>query len=255
MTNRQGTLDALCRIPTAAPTPEPMQADLRETIRSGAGCSCRGVEMGSYDAQIELIPPAHMARTDGRGICIDACLALEVSGLWKKGITTTGCCCGHGKASAYIGVVPQDIELMKALGYSVLDNPSRPGDEDTFSPLSLAAMQAKSEPSFLGHLVAPASGVGAAFVPKGEAIPLMGNKGSVTPVFSGPQNVTAHPSPSAPNPDLAGLVEKLVREAVISASVEVPPLYADRVIMRDEITRNTTDALLALLAPALASLK
>jgi hypothetical protein len=93
-------------------------------------------DFGSYAAQVELVPPAHMARGDGRGICVDACLALEVTRLWERGITTTGCCCGHGRLVGFIGVADDDIGQMKALGYVVLSNPHRPGSEDSFIPFT-----------------------------------------------------------------------------------------------------------------------
>jgi hypothetical protein len=101
------------------------------------GHICGYPEFGEYTGQVELVPPAHLARDDGRGICIDVCLALEITELWHKhNITTTGCCCGHGRLDAYIGVADSDIEKMKSLGYQVQDNPMRPGDEDSFWPKS-----------------------------------------------------------------------------------------------------------------------
>lgn len=103
-------------------------------------CRCQGVEIGSYDAQVELATPPHMARDDGRGICIDSCLALEVTKLWSYGITTTGCCCGHGKAPPYIGVIESDIIRMKALGYVIAPNALRPGAEDSFTPIGARAL-------------------------------------------------------------------------------------------------------------------
>ena len=51
----------------------------------------------------------------------------------------------------------------------------------------------RPDPTFLGHLIVPNSGVGAVFIDKGQPIPLMGNKGHVIPVYDGPQNVTADP--------------------------------------------------------------
>lgn len=97
-------------------------------------CRCKGVEIQSYAAAVELVPPPHMPRSDGRGWCVDACLALEVSNLWRAGITTTGCCCGHNTHPAYIGVIDADISAMKAMGYVVAPNPMRPGAEDSFVP-------------------------------------------------------------------------------------------------------------------------
>lgn len=87
-------------------------------------------------SRVELAPPPFLARSDGRGICVDACLALEVSRLWADGIRTTGSCCGHGAQQGYIGVIDADIPRMKALGYAVHANPCRPGDEDSFVPKS-----------------------------------------------------------------------------------------------------------------------
>lgn len=69
------------------------------------------------------------------GYCLDRCIAEEVMMLWILGITTTGCCCGHGKVPPYIGVIDSDIPRMKAYGYSVSFNHMRPDDEDSFTPM------------------------------------------------------------------------------------------------------------------------
>ena len=54
---------------------------------------------------------------------IDDCLVEEIKYLWKKGIRTTGCCCGHkGKYQAYIGVLDGDIPKMLELGYKMSIN-------------------------------------------------------------------------------------------------------------------------------------
>lgn len=95
---------------------------------------CGHCDIQSYKGQVEMVPPPFLRRDDGRGICVDVCLALEVSQLWAAGIKTTGCCCGHGKAPPYIGVAPEHIEAMKAAGYIVQPNELRPGDEDSFVP-------------------------------------------------------------------------------------------------------------------------
>lgn len=68
-------------------------------------------------------------------VSIDKCLLTEVQGLWERGIKTTGCCCGHGNASAaFIGVAEEYISEMKLLGYTVHHNSCRPNDEDSFVP-------------------------------------------------------------------------------------------------------------------------
>jgi hypothetical protein len=96
--------------------------------------TCGNCEAGSYNGQVELVPPPFLTRTDGRGICVDVCLALEITRLWALGIETTGCCCGHGYLPAYIGVSDGSIQAMKGMGYTVWPNPSRPDAEDSFLP-------------------------------------------------------------------------------------------------------------------------
>lgn len=67
-------------------------------------------------------------------VSIDKCLLPEILELWEIGIKTTGCCCGHGKHDAFIGVDFDDIQKMKDLGYEVYHNECRPNDEDSFIP-------------------------------------------------------------------------------------------------------------------------
>lgn len=100
-------------------------------------CRCVGVEIQEYQGAVTLARPPHMADPDRPGICVDGCLAVEITALWREGITTTGCCCGHGRGLPFIGVAPDDIPRMKALGYGVQPNPCRPGDEDSFWPKSI----------------------------------------------------------------------------------------------------------------------
>ena len=90
--------------------------------------------MGSYDNQMLLKAP-DWSRHEFLGI--DICIAVEVWDLWQKGIITTGCCCGHNIAPAYIGVEFEFIPMMKDMGYEVLSNTIRPDDEDSFYPLSI----------------------------------------------------------------------------------------------------------------------
>jgi hypothetical protein len=107
-------------------------------------CNCKNVAIGSYDNQVVTNLPHHMIAYKAAGrfsnvdsICLDVCIAEEVQDLWLLGITTTGCCCGHNKMPSYIGVIPNDISRMKDLGYEVAFNPSRPDDEDSFTPTSI----------------------------------------------------------------------------------------------------------------------
>lgn len=87
-------------------------------------CECPpDVDFGSYDRYVELVAPPHLKRDDGRGICLDVCLALEVTQLWKHGIKTTGCCCGHNKLPPTISVHASDTNRMRLLGYVYYVNP------------------------------------------------------------------------------------------------------------------------------------
>lgn len=77
-------------------------------------CDCIDIEMGSYDNQIEVKAPEWSSRNT---ICLDTCIADEVQGLWKKGIITTGSCCGHNKVDPMINVIPEMHKRMVYLGY------------------------------------------------------------------------------------------------------------------------------------------
>lgn len=97
-------------------------------------CNCIDVEIGSYENQIWVHAPGHMPKQNG--YCLDRCIAEEVMQLWMRGITTTGCCCGHNKQCGFIGVIDVDIVNMKNMGYLVSPNICRPGDQDSFYPKS-----------------------------------------------------------------------------------------------------------------------
>jgi len=104
-------------------------------------CNCINVDIGSYKNQFRLKIPNHMVthktNTNSLYIGVDACLIDEIIYLWRLGIRTTGCCCGHNKVKGFIGVLFDDITKMKKLGYNVKFNECRPNDEDSFIPKSL----------------------------------------------------------------------------------------------------------------------
>lgn len=97
---------------------------------------CRDIEVGTYACSQSIMPPFKTGFPDKkyRHVSIDRCLINEVTHLWELGVKTTGCCCGHGKHSPFIGVEFACIDKMKKLGYKVQPNPWRPGDEDSFYP-------------------------------------------------------------------------------------------------------------------------
>lgn len=109
------------------------QRDSSPSSCSGFRCDCEGVEMGSYGNQIWVHAPAHMPK--GNGYCLDACVAEEVMQLWMRGVTTHGCCCGHGEDGlAYIQVAESGISAMENLGYERRKNPMHPDARDLFIP-------------------------------------------------------------------------------------------------------------------------
>lgn len=111
-------------------------------------CNCPSdVKPGSYENVVSFDPPAHMRQyrdnrisegLSGR-ISVDACLVDEIKALWFAGIQTSGCCCGHNQRPGYIGVFLSQIEDMKAMGYRVQFNPSRPYAQDSFIPKTVGA--------------------------------------------------------------------------------------------------------------------
>lgn len=91
---------------------------------------CRKSEPQEYNCQVCAKP----FFSKDKFICFDKCLVDELFELWHIGIVTTGCCCGHREQKPYIGVIKEDIWIMKELGYKVAYNPMRPKDEDSFIP-------------------------------------------------------------------------------------------------------------------------
>ena len=115
-------------------------------------CQCVDVEIGSYDNQVLLVIPKTVTlrmnnpeRTIRKTVAVDACLAGELNKLWKMGVATTGCCCGHNKTFAYIGVEKQHIQQMKDMGYEVQSNHMYPDREDSFKPKSLFNLKQPKE--------------------------------------------------------------------------------------------------------------
>lgn len=99
--------------------------------------------MSAYNCrQIALKCPANFIPVNiGDGykekITMDACISYEVRDLWKKGIRTLGCCCGHGRLLGFIQVVEEDIPKMEDLGYQHYIYPDEFGGKerkDAFIP-------------------------------------------------------------------------------------------------------------------------
>jgi len=82
-------------------------------------CDCINVELQSYDNQICVPIPYWMIdpSSSQEFICIDTCIYPEILELWKNGVETIGCCCGHNKVPAYIQVESSSVYTMYRLGY------------------------------------------------------------------------------------------------------------------------------------------
>jgi len=87
-----------------------------------------------YFIKLRYNTPEQELRTN---VALDICLVEEIFELWKKGIVTTGHCCGHNSKTrpAYIGVEDEFIPIMKELGYKVQPNKMYKDREDGFIPM------------------------------------------------------------------------------------------------------------------------
>lgn len=97
-------------------------------------CKCKNIDIGSYNAQISFKAPNWSSKDV---INIDLCLKDEILNLWKHGIVTSGCCCGHNKNLGYIGVYPESVNKMLELGYIIQTNNNDVNRVDSFYPKSI----------------------------------------------------------------------------------------------------------------------
>lgn len=104
---------------------------------------CSDIGFGTYNCAYTVMLPyfvkclyeENIEDFTDKMVAIDKCLLTEITELWKMGIKTTGCCCGHGDVTkCFIGVKEEYIPQMKEMGYKVFFNSIRPEDEDSFVP-------------------------------------------------------------------------------------------------------------------------
>ena len=76
-----------------------------------AKCNCVNVNIGEYTNQVVIVIPDSVkiyindiTNSIRRKVGIDKCIAYEIISLWDRGISTTGCCCGHNKKNGYIEI-------------------------------------------------------------------------------------------------------------------------------------------------------
>ncbi len=95
--------------------------------------NCRQITLKCPDNFI----PVNIGAGYKEKITMDACISYEIRDLWKKGIRTLGCCCGHGRLLGFIQVVEEDIPKMEDLGYQHYIYPDEFGGKerkDAFIP-------------------------------------------------------------------------------------------------------------------------
>lgn len=83
-------------------------------------CTCVGVAPGTYAAQVDRVFPFPTERFPIVGtklVGIDRCILPEIERLWSLGIETRASCCGHGRGTGSIAVMPEHDEAMLKLGY------------------------------------------------------------------------------------------------------------------------------------------
>lgn len=88
---------------------------------------CKNIGFGSYDCYEQTM----------NDVSVDGCLVGEINHLNNLGITTIGCCCGHGKRQGYIQVTPLHIEKMINLEYEQLPLDENGNGEWCFKPKTI----------------------------------------------------------------------------------------------------------------------
>jgi hypothetical protein len=77
-----------------------------------------------YSRQVVLDLPTWSKAYESRiannyppNVSVDSCIADAIKELWRIGIETTGCCCGHCVEKAWVSVDPSNYISMHELGY------------------------------------------------------------------------------------------------------------------------------------------
>lgn len=93
------------------------ERDMRTLAHLRNDAVCVDSPIGEYRCYVEI---HHSPQSGIDSLCVDTCLQHEICELWKRGVTTIGCCCGHGRKQAYVQVTPQSVQKMHELGYEPL---------------------------------------------------------------------------------------------------------------------------------------
>jgi len=61
-------------------------------------CNCKSYNLTTLGGEKESVV-LDFPFTEGKTVCIDACIAEEIQKMWQYGFITSGSCCGHNKNS------------------------------------------------------------------------------------------------------------------------------------------------------------
>jgi len=87
--------------------------------------------LGFYPVMEEYRQNRARAGLSKRGISVDRCMAGQIISLWKAGIRTYGCCCGHGEYDGWINVAREDFTKAMELGWKQYHYEDEPDRKDT----------------------------------------------------------------------------------------------------------------------------
>lgn len=96
-------------------------------------CGSGNSAFGTKENKVTIMMPNDWETSrENRFFDIDSCMVPEISWLWRKGVRTIECCCGHGCSNGYIAVDEQSIPIMKKYGY--INTEEKPERKDLFYP-------------------------------------------------------------------------------------------------------------------------
>ncbi|WP_306150660.1 hypothetical protein [Roseovarius sp. MMSF_3281] len=75
------------------------RATLAQIDAEPAGCDCESSNQPDTTGNIPetILDPRPYFDFTTKTVCVDACIAEQIEALWRAGVWTRGCCCGHNK--------------------------------------------------------------------------------------------------------------------------------------------------------------
>lgn len=87
-------------------------------------CDCKSYNQPEITGPVEevILDPRPLFAFATKTVCVDACISDQILNLWKAGVFTRSCCCGHGKRPPEVFIdSPDDART----AHDVLSNDSR----------------------------------------------------------------------------------------------------------------------------------